>query len=104
MPQVKPIPDGYAAVTPYLTVKGAAQAIEFYKKAFGAEEVMRMPMANGRIAHAEINIGGSFVMLSDESQEWKSFSPQSERRLGCCQSAGVLPDVSNCAARGRGLP
>lgn len=76
MSQVKPIPDGYAAVTPYLTVKGAAQAIDFYKKVFGAEEVMRMPMPNGRIAHAEINIGGSFVMLSDESEEWKAFSPQ----------------------------
>lgn len=76
MPQVKPIPDGYAAVTPYLTVKGAAQAIDFYKRAFGAEEVMRMPMPDGRVAHAEIRIGGSVVMLSDESEEWKAYSPQ----------------------------
>jgi PhnB protein len=76
MPQVKPIPDGYAAVTPYLTVKGAAEAIDFYKKAFGAEEIMRMPMPGGRIAHAEIKIGGSVIMLSDESEEWKAFSPQ----------------------------
>lgn len=76
MPQVKPIPDGYTAVTPYLTVKGAAEAIEFYKKAFGAEELMRMPMPGGRIAHAEIKIGGAVIMLSDESEEWKAFSPQ----------------------------
>jgi PhnB protein len=75
MSQVKPIPDGYAAVTPYLTVKGAAQAIDFYKKAFGAEEVMRMPMPDGRVAHAELRIGGSMLMLSDESDEWKTFGP-----------------------------
>jgi PhnB protein len=73
---VKKIPDGYSAVTPYLTVKGAAQALEFYKKAFGAEEVMRMPMPDGKIAHAEIRIGGSVVMLHDESPQWNAFSPQ----------------------------
>ena len=73
---VKKIPDGYTAVTPYLTILGAAQAIEFYKKAFGAEELMRMPMPDGRIAHAEIRIGGAIVMLHDESPEWKAFSPQ----------------------------
>ena len=73
---VKKIPDGYAAVTPYLTVKGAAQAIEFYRKAFGAEEVLRVPMPDGRIAHAEVRIGGSIVMLHDEAPEWQAFSPQ----------------------------
>jgi len=73
---VKKIPEGYSAVTPYLTIQGAAQAIEFYKKAFGAEEVMRMPMPDGRIAHAEIRIGGAIVMLHDEAPEWKAFSPQ----------------------------
>jgi len=73
---VKKIPDGYTAVTPYLTIKGAAQAIDFYKKAFGAEEVMRFPMPDGKLAHAEINIGGSVVMLHDEAPEWKAFSPQ----------------------------
>ena len=73
---VKKIPDGYTAITPYLTIKGAAQAIEFYKKAFGAEEVLRMPMPDGKIAHAEIRIGGSIIMLHDEAPDWKAFSPQ----------------------------
>ena len=66
---VKKIPDGYSAVTPYLTVKGAAQAIDFYKKAFGAEEQMRMNMPDGKVAHAEVRIGGAIVMLHDESPE-----------------------------------
>jgi uncharacterized glyoxalase superfamily protein PhnB len=65
MAHVKAVPDGYATVTPFLNVKGAAQAIEFYKKAFGAEERGRMPGPNGTIMHAEIRIGNSLVMLSD---------------------------------------
>jgi PhnB protein len=98
MPQVKPIPDGYSAVTPYLTVKGAAQAIDFYKKAFGAEEVMRMPMPDGRVAHAEIRIGGAMIMLSDESDEWKAFSPQT---VGDTSVAIMLyvPDVDATVKR-----
>jgi PhnB protein len=73
---VKPIPDGYHSVTPYLIVKGAAQAIEFYKKAFGATELMRFPGPNNTVAHAEIKIGDSPVMLADEgAAEYKS--PQS---------------------------
>ena len=63
---VKPIPDGYASVTPYLIVQGAAQAIEFYKKAFNATERMRMPAPTGLIMHAELEIGGSVIMLTDE--------------------------------------
>jgi PhnB protein len=74
--QVQKIPDGYTAVTPYITVKGAAKAIEFYKKAFGAEEVMRLEMPDGTIGHAEIRIGGATVMLHDEAPDWKAFSPQ----------------------------
>jgi PhnB protein len=74
--QIKKIPDGYTAVTPYITVKGAAKAIEFYKKAFGAEEVMRLEMPDGTIGHAEIRIGGATVMLHDEAPDWKAFSPQ----------------------------
>jgi len=65
---VKPIPDGYHSVTPYLIVDGAADAIAFYKKAFGAREVLRMPMGD-RIGHAEIIIGDSHVMLADEFPE-----------------------------------
>jgi len=81
--QVKKIPDGYTAVTPYLTVIGAAQAIDFYKKAFGAEESFRMPMPDGKVAHAEIRIGGAVIMLHDEAPQWKAFSPQTIGDTGC---------------------
>jgi PhnB protein len=63
---VKPIPDGYHTVTPYLVIQGAAKAIDYYKKVFGATELMRMPGPNGKIGHAEIKIGDSTVMLADE--------------------------------------
>jgi PhnB protein len=61
----KPIPEGYHTVTPYLAVDDAADAIEYYKKAFGAKERMRMKAPDGKIGHAEIEIGDSLVMLSD---------------------------------------
>jgi PhnB protein len=70
MSTVKPIPDGYRTVTPYLTIKGASEAIEFYKKAFGAEETARMPGPDGRLMHAEIKIGECIVMMSDEFPEY----------------------------------
>jgi PhnB protein len=73
---MKPIPEGYHSVTPYMICKGAADAIEFYKKAFGAVEVMRMAGPNGRIGHAEIKIGDSHIMLSDEHPEMGIYSPQ----------------------------
>ena len=63
---VRPIPEGYHSVTPYLILSGAADAIEFYKKAFGAAEVMRMPAPGGKVGHAEVEIGGSRIMLADE--------------------------------------
>lgn len=63
---VKPIPAGYHSVTPYLVVNGAAQAIEFYKQAFGATELLRMEGPGGSIGHAEVKIGDSPVMLADE--------------------------------------
>ncbi|HZL88939.1 MAG TPA: VOC family protein [Pirellulaceae bacterium] len=66
---VSPIPAGYHTVTPYLIVSGAARAIEYYKKAFGAEEIMRHGGPDGRIGHAEIKIGDSRVMLADEFPE-----------------------------------
>ncbi len=71
---VKPIPDGYRSVTPYLSIKGAAKALDFYKKAFGAEERMRMDH-NGMIMHAEIMIGDSMVMLADEFPDMGHVSP-----------------------------
>ncbi len=70
------IPTGYHAVTPYLCVKGAAQAIEFYKRAFGAKEIMRMPGPNGTIGHAEIQINNFRIMLADEFPEMNFRSPQ----------------------------
>jgi PhnB protein len=76
MSTVKPIPDGYHSVTPYLIIKGAADAIEFYKKAFGATELLRMPQPDGKIGHAEIKIGDSPVMLADEFPEMGHKSPK----------------------------
>lgn len=72
---VKPIPDEYHSVTPYLIVKGAAKAIEFYQQAFGATELMRMPGPDGRVGHAEIRIGDSPVMLADEHPEMNIHAP-----------------------------
>jgi PhnB protein len=73
----KSIPEGYHTATPYLIVNGAARAIEFYKKAFGATELMRMPGPDGKIGHAEIRIGDSPIMLADESPQMGARSPQS---------------------------
>jgi PhnB protein len=74
MANVKPIPEGYHSVTPYLIIKGAADAIEFYKKAFGATELFRMDH-QGKIGHAEIKIGDSPIMLSDEAPEMGYVGP-----------------------------
>jgi PhnB protein len=74
---VKPIPDGYHSVTPYLVVQGAAGALDFYKKAFGATEIMRFPTPDGRIGHAEIRLGDSVVMLADEHPEMNFRGPRS---------------------------
>ena len=71
------IPEGYHTVTPYLVVDGCAEALEFYKNAFGATEVMRMPGPDGRIAHAEIMIGDSHVMLADEHPQQGHRGPKS---------------------------
>lgn len=75
--KVRAIPKGYHPVTPYLSVEGAADAIEFYKKAFGAKEVMRIPGPKGTIGHAEIEIGGSRIMLADEYPEMNFRGPKS---------------------------
>jgi PhnB protein len=73
---VKPIPEGYHSVTPYLIVRGGTEAIDFYKKAFGAVELFRMPAPGGKIGHAEIKIGDSPVMLADEFAEMGYKGPQ----------------------------
>ena len=74
---VKPIPDGYHTVTPYLIVNGAVKAIEFYAAAFGATELFRLPSPDGKLGHAEIKIGDSPVMLADEFPDMGAKGPQS---------------------------
>lgn len=76
MAPVKPIPDNYPRVNPYLCVAGAAQAIDFYAKVFGAKERMRMAAPDGKIGHAEIEIGSSVIMLSDEYPEMNALGPK----------------------------
>ena len=73
----KSIPDGYHAVTPYLSLRGAAAALDFYKRAFGATEILRIPGPEGTIGHAEIRIGSSPIMLADEFAEMEFLSPLS---------------------------
>lgn len=76
--KIKPIPDGFHTLTPYLSVKGAAQAIDFYKRAFGAKERFRMPGPDGKtLGHAEVVIGDSILMLADEFPQCGNMSPQS---------------------------
>ena len=89
---VKPIPDGYQAVQPYLIVDGAAKAIEFYKNVLGAAERMRLDAPGGRIGHAELTIGGSVIMLADEHPEIGAVSPHT---IGGSPISFVLnvPDV-----------
>jgi PhnB protein len=91
---VKAIPDGYHTVTPYFTVRNSAAAIEFYKTAFGAVEVMRFDLPGGGVAHAEIQIGDSKVMFGDEHPEWGNKSPQT---LGGTAS-GLCIYVTDCDA------
>jgi PhnB protein len=74
--KVNPIPPGYHSLTPYINIKGAVDAIEFYKKAFGAIEIGRITMAGGIIGHAEIQIGDSKIMLAEEAEAWGNKSPQ----------------------------
>ena len=77
MAKAKPKPDGYHTATPYLIVKNAASAIDFYTRAFGATELMRFPGPGGTIMHAEIKIGDSPIMLADECPEMNALSPPS---------------------------
>ncbi|WP_372528553.1 VOC family protein [Piscinibacter sp.] len=76
-PAAKPIPDGMHSLTPHLTCAGAADAIEFYKRAFNAVEMARLPGAQGKLMHAMVRIGDSALMLVDESPEWGMLGPRS---------------------------
>jgi PhnB protein len=73
---VKPIPDEYTSITPYLTVDDGKRAIEFYERAFGATERGRMAAPDGRIAHAELQIGDAVVMLSDSFPQFEARTPK----------------------------
>lgn len=75
-PTVKPIPEGYHTATPYLIITNAAKALDFYKDAFKATELVRLPTPDGKVAHAEIQIGDSRIMLADEVPQWDARSPQ----------------------------
>jgi len=77
MANVKPIPDGYPQITPYLCVDGAAAAIEFYGKVLGTKERMRMPAPDGKVGHCELQLGESVIMLADEFPEMGVRSPKS---------------------------
>jgi len=85
-------PAGYHDITPYFTVVGVPAAIEFYGKAFGAVEVLRLPMPDGSIAHAEIKIGDSHLMMGEENPQWGNKSPKT---LGGTP-AGMMLYVENC--------
>ena len=74
--KVKPVPDGYHTLTPYLIVRGGEKAIEFYKKAFGAVEELRLPTPDGKLMHAQIRIGGAPVLLVDEMPGWGVLGPK----------------------------
>ena len=76
MSTVKAIPAGYRTVTPYLTIKNGAKALEFYKKAFGATEIYKLMMPDGRLGHAEIRLGDSMIMLGDEFPEYGGKAPE----------------------------
>lgn len=80
--KVKPVPDGYHTVTAYISIKGASDALDFYKKAFGAQELYRMPMPDGKVGHAEIQIGDSRIMLSDEFPDMPDNVAVSPKSLG----------------------
>jgi PhnB protein len=91
---VKPIPDGYHSVTPYAVVDDAAKAIDYYTKAFGATEIFRMNGPDGRVGHAEIQIGNSILMLSDENPMWNT---KSAKALGG-SPVSLMVYVEDCDA------
>ena len=74
--KVKAIPEGWNSLTAYISVKGANDAIEFYKNAFGAKETGRLTMPDGSIGHAELKIGDSKIMIAEENKQWGNLSPQ----------------------------
>ena len=88
--KVKAIPEGYEGATPYLIIKDAARALEFYKKAFGAAEIMRIPSPGGKVGHAEIKIGAATLMLADDFPRHELQKSPVVRRYAC-EHHGVCP-------------
>ena len=101
---VKPIPDGYHTITPYLIVDNASSAIDFYKKAFGAEERARHGGHGGKIMHAEISIGGSVIMLADEFPQMGAVSPKTLKGtpFGLCLYVNDCDKIFNQAVAAGG--
>jgi len=98
--KVSYIPKGYSSITPYLVVRGAAQAIDYYKKVFGATEIMRMPGPDGKIGHAELKIGNSQIMLADETPSMGAGHLSADTVGGSPVSLYVyLPDVDDVVKR-----
>lgn len=79
MAKANPIPPGFTSVTPHLVIAGVKEAIEFYRKAFGANERLRLGGPDGKVVHAEIEIGGAILMLAEEMPEWGSLGPRSTK-------------------------
>ena len=91
-PKVKAVPKGFRTATPALIIDGCGKALEFYKKAFNAKEIMRMPTPDGKVGHAEIKIGNSIIMMSDE---WPDMGARSPKSIGGSGSSLYLY-VRNC--------
>lgn len=98
MPQVKPIPEGMHSVTPHLVCAGAADAIEFYKKAFGAVEVARLPGPDGKLMHAMVRVGDSAIMLVDENPQYGMLGPKALKGSSVTIHLYV-DDADACVAR-----
>src|SRR6516165_5292175 len=100
MSKVSPIPQGYHSITPYLVIKGAAQAIDYYKKVFAATEVVRMNAPGGKVGHAELQIGDSRIMLADENPSMgQGYSSAATIGASPVSLYLYLPDVDKCIER-----
>ncbi|HXH84567.1 MAG TPA: VOC family protein [Candidatus Tectomicrobia bacterium] len=97
----KPIPDGYHSVTPYLTVDDAGRALDFYTRALGGQELMRMAGPGGRVMHAEVKIGDSIVMLGEESADKPDCRAPRTARVRSASFYVYVPDVDKAFARAR---
>ena len=95
---VQPVQEGMRTITPHLVVEGAADAIEFYKKAFGAQEIMRVPGPDGKLGHAMLRLGDSMLMLADEFPQWESYGPLALKGSPVTLHLSV-PDVDQAFAR-----